>query len=51
MIPIRLCSCEAQPWDFGGLAAVVLTLLPVRVVFLLLPRFLVEGIIEGALTG
>ena len=51
MIPICLCPCEAQSWNFGGLAAVVLTLLPILVVFLLLPRFLVEGTIEGALKG
>ena len=49
MIPIRLCPCEVQPWNFGVLTAVVLTLLPVLVVFLLLLRFLVEEIIEGAL--
>ena len=52
MIPIHLCPCEAQSWNFGILAAaIVLTLLPVLIVFLLLQRFLVKGIMEGALKG
>ena len=51
-IGITFLQSEAQSWNFGVLAAaIVLTLLPVLVVFLLLQRFLVKGIMEGALKG
>jgi len=51
-IGITFLQSEAQSWNFGVLAAaIVLTLLPVLIVFLLLQRFLVKGIMEGALKG
>lgn len=51
-VGITFLQSEAQSWNFGVLAAaIVLTLLPVLIVFLLLQRFLVKGIMEGALKG
>lgn len=51
-IGITLLQSEAQSWNFGILAAaIVLTLLPVLAVFLALQRYLVKGIMEGALKG
>ncbi len=51
-IGITFLQSEAQSWNFGVLAAaIVLTLLPVLIVFIILQRFLVKGIMEGALKG
>jgi len=49
-VGITFLQSEAQSWNFGVLAAtIVLTLLPVTLVFLYLQRFLVAGIMEGAI--
>ena len=51
-IGITFLQSESQSWNFGVLgAAIVLTLLPILAVFLALQRFLVRGIMEGALKG
>jgi ABC-type glycerol-3-phosphate transport system permease component len=51
-IGITFLQNEAQSWNFGVLAAaIVLTLIPVMIVFVALQRYLVKGIMEGALKG
>lgn len=43
---------EAQAWAYGTLSTtIVLALIPILVVFILMRRFFIEGIIEGALKG
>lgn len=51
-IGVTFLQTEAQSWNFGVLAAaIVLTLIPVMIVFVALQRYLVRGIMEGALKG
>jgi len=51
-VGIKFLKDEAQSWAYGTLSVViVLYILPVAIIFLLLQKYLIKGMIEGALKG
>jgi ABC-type glycerol-3-phosphate transport system permease component len=51
-VGITFLRDEATAWQFGSLTAtIVLTLIPVLIIFLTMQKYFIKGIMEGALKG
>ena len=51
-VGIMLLQVEGRTWPYGTLSAIiVITIIPVFIVFVALQRYIVRGLTEGALKG
>ena len=51
-VGITFLRDEATAWQYGSLTAtIVLTLIPVMIIFLTMQKYFIKGILEGALKG